>query len=108
MLGLSTQARDSILLTSYLCDKPFPGEMQHTCLLTPDRNLMTRVWTLPKSSLANHEFYWGYLKEQQKGPKDSYITKAYSSTGENSQKTGNLGHTVQPAATQQVGEVLSK
>lgn len=68
---------------------------------------MTRVWTLSKSSLVNHEFYWGYLKEQ-KGLKDSYITKAYSSTGENSQKSGNLGHTVQPATTQQVGEVLFK
>ena len=77
-----------------ICHVTFPKEMQHTCLLPPNRKLRTDQSREAKSNLVNQRVVLrlltgvrmrGYLQEQ-KWLKDSWITKARLRTTDNSQK----------------------
>lgn len=85
-----------------MCDSISPGEMQHTGLLTPDREPTTdQSSESTKSNLVNQLVLLGSLTEiwmrsclqAQKWLKDSYITEVYPSMGGS---IGNLERTPQP------------
>jgi hypothetical protein len=60
-LGLrSSMKLVSLTFKIVLCDKTFPGEMQHTHLLTPHRKLVTDQIT-DTTEVQLGEFYWGHL-----------------------------------------------
>ena len=102
-LPLSFTSHSSVLCLSpsstsvMLSDKTFPGKMQHTGLLTLDREpTQISVHITGKSNLGN-QCYWSIYRSRNDS-KDSCITKAHPSMGDSSQ-TGNLNHTTQPAGS---------